>query len=83
MDGKLNPRQNDMTFQMKVLLYKNQGFLEEHNKEVQEDNRKAAAARTRALLQEDTALMEDSDIDDELEDVWMLLDPIIIQIRNY
>jgi hAT family C-terminal dimerisation region len=67
MDGKLNSRQNDMIFQMKVLLYKNQGFLEEHKKEVLEENRKAAAARTKALLQTDTALMEDSDIDDELE----------------
>jgi hAT family C-terminal dimerisation region len=68
MDGKLNSRQNDMTFQMKVLPYKNQGFLEEHKKEVLEEHRKAAAARTKALLQEDTADMEDSDIDDELEE---------------
>jgi hAT family C-terminal dimerisation region len=67
MDGKLNSRQNDMTFQMKVLLYKNQGFLEEHQREVLEENRKAAAARTKALLNSDTALMVDSDIDDELE----------------
>jgi hypothetical protein len=56
-----------MTFQMKVLLYKNQGFLEEHKKEVLEENRMAAEARTKALLQEDTAQLEDSDIDDELE----------------
>jgi hAT family C-terminal dimerisation region len=55
MGGKLNSRQNDMTFQMKVLLYKNQGFLEEHKKEVLEGNRKAAAARTKALLQRDTS----------------------------
>jgi hAT family C-terminal dimerisation region len=67
MDGKLNSRQNDMTFQMKVLLYKNQGFLEEHKKIVAEDNRKAAAARTRALFKAGAALMEDSKIDDELE----------------
>jgi hypothetical protein len=67
MDGKLNSRQNDMTFQMKVLLYKNQGFLEENKKEVIEENRKAAAARTKALLESSTALMDDSDIDDELE----------------
>jgi hAT family C-terminal dimerisation region len=67
MDGKLNSRQNDMTFQMKVLLYKNQGFLEENKKEVMEVNRKAAAARTKALLESSTALMQDSDIDDELE----------------
>ena len=70
MDGKLNTRQNDMTFQMKVLLYKNQAFLEEHKKEVLEENRKAAAARTKALLKSSMADMEDSDIDDELEG-WM------------
>jgi hypothetical protein len=68
MDGKLNTRQNDMTFQMKVLLYKNQGFLEEeHKKDVLEENRKAAAARTKALLKTTVSDMQDSDIDDELE----------------
>ena len=70
MDGKLSTRQNDMTFQMKVLLYKNQAFLEEHKKDVLEENRKAAAARTKALLKSSTANMLDSDIDDELEG-WM------------
>jgi hAT family C-terminal dimerisation region len=70
MDGKLNTRQNDMTFQMKVLLYKNQGFLEEHKKDVLEENRKAAAARTKALLKTTVSDMQDSDIDDELEG-WM------------
>ena len=67
MDGKLNSRQNDMTFQMKVLLYKNQSFLEDHKKEVLEENKKAAAARTKALLELSTANMKDSDIDEELE----------------
>jgi hAT family C-terminal dimerisation region len=70
MDGKLNSRQKDMTFQMKVLLYKNQAFLEEHKKEVLEENKKAAAARTKALLESSTKNMKDSDIDEELEG-WM------------
>ena len=70
MDGKLNSRQNDMTFQMKVLLYKNQAFLEEHQKEVKDENRKAAAARTKALLKSSTPDMMDSEIDDEVEG-WM------------
>jgi hAT family C-terminal dimerisation region len=70
MDGKLRKRQTDMSFEMKVLLYKNQGFLEEHKKYVTEENRKAAAERTKALLKSSTAGMKDSDIDDEL-DGWM------------
>ena len=67
MDGKLNSRQNDTTFQMKVLLYKNQAFLEEHKKDVLEENRKAAVVRTKAFLKSSTKDIEDSDIDDELE----------------
>jgi hypothetical protein len=70
MDGKLNTRQNEITFQMKVLLYKNQAFLEEFKKEVQEKEKRAAADRTRALLKSMTSDMDDSDIDDELEG-WM------------
>jgi hypothetical protein len=75
MDGKLlNTRQNDnMTFQMKVLLlYKNQGFLEEHKRDVLEENTKAAAARTKACLLKSTTSedMQDSDINDDLEG-WM------------
>ena len=70
MDGKLSSGQNGMTFQMKVLLYKNQGFLEEHKTHVKEENRKAAAERTKALLESSTAKMKDSNIDDEL-DGWM------------
>ena len=70
MDGKLNSRQNDTTFQMKVLLYKNQGFLEEHKKEVLEENRKDAEDRTKAFLKSSTKEMHDSDIDEELEG-WM------------
>jgi hypothetical protein len=67
MDGKLGNRQNNMTFQMKVLLYKNKAFLEEHKKDVKEENRKAAAVRTKALLKSSMANMKGSDIDDELE----------------
>jgi hypothetical protein len=67
MDGKLGNRQNNMTFQMTVLLYKNQALLEDHKKEVREEDRKAAAARTKALLKTSMANMKESDIDDEFE----------------
>jgi hAT family C-terminal dimerisation region len=70
MDGKLNTRQNEITFRMKVLLYKNQAFLEEFKKEVNEKEKRAAADRTKALLKSMTSDMDDSDIDDELEG-WM------------
>ena len=40
MDGKLNKKQSDLTFQMKVLLYKNKGFLKNHLKILKEDEKK-------------------------------------------
>lgn len=70
MDGKLNARQNEFTFEMKVLLYKNQAFLEEFKQEVLEESKRAAAARTKALLAASVNGVKDSDIDDELEG-WM------------
>jgi hAT family C-terminal dimerisation region len=70
MDGKLNARQNDMTFQMKVLLYKNQDFLEEYEKEVLEENKSAAAERTKSLMKSSLSAVKDSEINDELEG-WM------------
>ena len=52
MDGKLRSRQSDMTFQMKVLLYKNQEFLDKHRDFVKADKIASAKARTRELLKE-------------------------------
>jgi len=69
MDGKLNSQQSDLTFQMKVLLYKNQQFLNEHRVNVLEDNRKAAALKTKELLQQS---MSGKDEDDNEETLGML-----------
>jgi hAT family C-terminal dimerisation region len=39
MDGKLKKQQKDETFRMKVLLYKNKKFLEEHRLDVMDDKK--------------------------------------------
>ena len=40
-----------MTFQMKVFLYKNKDLLKQHKKYVLEDQKKAAAEKTKKLLE--------------------------------
>ena len=75
MDGKLQKRQSDMTFQMKVLLYKNKDFLWEHRERMKDISRKEAAERTKALLHfrvKNDANNDDVDIDiDEETDVLL------------
>lgn len=53
MDGKLNNRQSDATFEMKVLIYRNQEFLHQVNHEMTDvdEHRKLAAKATLDLLQ--------------------------------
>ena len=51
MDGKPSKNQNDMTFQMKVLLYKNQAFLQKHRDCAIVDSQNKAERRTKELLQ--------------------------------
>jgi len=50
MDGNLNRRQNDMTFQMKVLLYKNNDLMKVQEKFATEERMKEAEKRTKDLL---------------------------------
>ena len=72
MDGKLRKRQSDMTFQMKVLLYKNKEFLWEHRARMKELNLKEAANRTRRLLDfrvEYDVTLDDSDGDSTVVDL--------------
>lgn len=52
MDGKLNNRQSDATFQMKVILEQNKAFLEETNVMVEEDSLKELAEISRALTKD-------------------------------
>jgi hypothetical protein len=51
MDGKLNKRQSDATFQMKILLQQNTEFLEQSRVHVQEDYKKKMAEATRQLVE--------------------------------
>ena len=69
MDGKLSTKQNDITFQMKVLACKNSEFLNEHKGHVEEHYIKAAAERTKKLLMESSKArnVEDADSDNEGE----------------
>ena len=55
MDGKLNTRQSNMTFQMKVLLYKNQGLLPYATKHAEEQKSEEARRKTKALLEKSRA----------------------------
>ena len=79
MDEKLKQRQSDMTFQMKVLLYRNRKFLAQYRAHAAVDEVKGAAERTRKLLErsaelrmgrkcdDDEDIDEEDDIDEELE----------------
>ena len=64
MDGKLKNRQTDLTFQMKVILYKNKDFLEAHRKVIQEAARLVAEERVKDLL-DLSAMMRSASIADE------------------
>jgi hypothetical protein len=50
MDDKLRKQQSDFTFQMKVLLCKNNNFLMQHRLDVKEEQLKAAETKTKKLL---------------------------------
>lgn len=70
MDGKLSTRQSDLTFGMKVLLYKNQDFLHAHRKDVQRGRKIAAEQRTKQILDKHFKKKNDDDIGDDDEGVW-------------
>jgi hypothetical protein len=65
MDEKLGTRQTDLTFQMKVLLYKNQTFLEEHRDHVHLDKKREAEQRTKELLAKSLSMRDEDGSDDE------------------
>ena len=60
--------------------YKNQACLEEYKKDVLEENRKAAAARTKAFLKSSTA---DAILMMSVKDEWMLLGTKMSHSTNY
>jgi hypothetical protein len=69
MDGKLQKRQSDMTFQMKVLLYKNKDFLAEHRLRMKELASKEAEERTKKLLEFHVSNDAIYDVEDGEEEV--------------
>ena len=69
MDGKLKQKQSDMTFQMKVLLYRNRDFLFQYRLHVEEDRLAKAAERTRGLLALSASMRGEDDIEDDLDDM--------------
>ena len=64
MDCKLNKRQSMLTFQSKVLLHQNKGFLVRYKDDIQEAYKAQAERRTKAVL-DLAASMKSSDYDDE------------------
>jgi hypothetical protein len=67
MDGKLNKRQSDATFQMKVILQQNYRFLQQERLLVQIDLLKAAEESTKSMINRATEQRQ-KEIDGEIED---------------
>ena len=61
---KLNNRQSSLTFQSKVLLQQNKGFLDKYKDDIREAFEAEAERRTKAVL-EMAACMKLSDLNDE------------------
>ena len=66
MDGKLKKRQSNLTFEMKVLLYKNHDFLKRHLTNYRLDKLREAEERTREVLNSRASIVSasSSDADD-------------------
>jgi hAT family C-terminal dimerisation region len=72
MDGKLNSMQKDITFQMKVLTYKNEGFLERYSGKLGDDTLQDAEKRTKDLLKLHVGSKKEEEIESETEDMMDL-----------
>jgi hAT family C-terminal dimerisation region len=67
MDGKLNSMQKDPTFQMKVLMYKNEDFLERYIDTMEPKQLETAAMKTKELLIKYISSKKEEEIDLEEE----------------
>jgi hypothetical protein len=66
-----------MTFQMKLLLYKNAEFLANHRRHVQEEKLASAEQKTKELLQLSAQLRNDLDVEDsDADDIEEAYDSI-------
>ena len=71
MDGKLKKHQSDMTFQMKVLLCKNQEFLKDHQRKVEMSRRAVAEQRTKDLIAKVAAMKREEDIGEDEQALFL------------
>ena len=76
MDGKLKSHQKDMTFQMKVLTYKNREFVAEMRRRgfIQEERLALAKNRAKTLMQQAKQSAEEEDTDQDLNDAVDVLE---------
>jgi hypothetical protein len=58
MDGKLNNRQSDATFQMKVMSYRNSKFIDDSRLELQEEYKRKAREESLKAMNKATAARE-------------------------
>ena len=72
MDGKLNTMQKDLTFQMKVLIYKNAAFLERYSGKIDDDILEDAEKKTKELLKMHVSSKKEDEIESETENLMEL-----------
>ena len=72
MDGKLNSMQKDITFQMKVLIYKNEDFLERYSGRTDTTYLKEAQGRARELIKKHVGSKKAEEIGEETEELMEL-----------
>lgn len=71
MDGKLNNKQTDLTFQLKVLAYKNSEFLKECRAHVKKEHMEEAGMRAQKLLEKSRSSMKEEgiELDSDAEEI--------------
>jgi hypothetical protein len=67
MDGKLNSMQKDLTFQMKVLMYKNEDFLEIYSDTMEPKQLETVARKTKELLMKYIGSKKEEEIEQDTE----------------
>lgn len=71
MDGSLNSMQHDLTFQMKVLCYKNQDFLQRFKGRFEKEQLILAEKKTKALLELHIESKKEEEIDSDIDDLMV------------
>jgi hAT family C-terminal dimerisation region len=67
MDGLLNNRQKEITYRMKVLLYKNEVFLNRYYDAIDPKLLEEAEKKTKELLKKHIGSQKESEIEEDIE----------------